>query len=136
MVRNYLDNNKDFLYEYVLENVDADTLERWFIRKGRMRAMTSSPSFSSPVMIKKSKKGVSAPPGESEKRKILDQLTKEVQEHTSSPEVLLHLSQAVSSGVQPCATSTVERDTTDPVLSSLWWCRSWHNAPLHVLLPV
>jgi cAMP and cAMP-inhibited cGMP 3',5'-cyclic phosphodiesterase 10 len=98
-VQEYLDTNRGFLEEYVLENIEAETIERWFIRKGRMRVATLPPSFDSPVMRKRSKKGVCAVSGESEKRKILAQVTKEVQEHTSSTEVLLHLSQAVSAAI-------------------------------------
>lgn len=82
-----------------MESVDLATLERWFIRKGRQRAVRKSSPFEGGGSHQQqaSSNRLQFHTREN-RRQILDCLAKEVHEHSSSDTVLLRLTEAVREG--------------------------------------
>ncbi|XP_077991187.1 putative 3',5'-cyclic phosphodiesterase pde-5 isoform X2 [Glandiceps talaboti] len=100
-VKVYLNENPAFLEEYVMNNVNQEELERWLIR----RAQRGSHSTTKEIGKVNS---TSSPPRRlsrwkfcvhKDKRKMLQELTRDIHQHANKAEVLTELTECIASAI-------------------------------------
>nr|XP_006817445.1 PREDICTED: probable 3',5'-cyclic phosphodiesterase pde-5-like [Saccoglossus kowalevskii] len=113
-VKSFLNDNPAFLEDYILNNVNQEDLERWMIRRAQRLSNAKDAgrinSENSPRRLSRWKFCV-----HKDKRKMLQELTRDIHQHPNKAQVLNELSECISSAISADGTHLylVDENRTD-----------------------